>query len=55
MKVRCAWCDTDLGSKEGPHDITHGMCGNCYESMMQEIQQLHEKESNHECTSDYSV
>jgi len=34
VKVVCAWCQFDMGTKEGPKDIvSHGMCDRCYEDM----------------------
>lgn len=29
LKVVCAWCGKELGEKEGPEGITHGICDNC--------------------------
>ena len=31
MKIRCAWCQTILGEKEGgnPEDVTDGICDGC--------------------------
>ncbi len=30
MKVKCAWCDCDLGEQMGPDELTsHGICDNC--------------------------
>ena len=30
MKVICAWCNRELGEKEGPEEkVSHGMCRKC--------------------------
>lgn len=32
MKIVCAWCECDMGTKEGgtPDEVTHGICEICY-------------------------
>ncbi len=32
MTVVCAWCGKDLGTKPGPDEVSHGICGACLEA-----------------------
>lgn len=29
MKIVCGWCGADMGEKEGPDKVTHGICKGC--------------------------
>jgi hypothetical protein len=43
MKIECAWCKADMGSKpcnEGQqNEVSHGMCGSCKTKMEKEIEE----------------
>ena len=38
MKVVCAWCDKDMGEKDGKgvEGISHGICEECLEKVLKE-------------------
>jgi len=35
MQVKCAWCQKDLGEKDGKgvSGVSHGMCEACYDKL----------------------
>lgn len=38
MRIVCAWCGADLGTKPGPADkVTHGCCERCMAKMLDEL------------------
>ena len=45
MKVVCAWCDKDMGEKDGKgvEGISHGICEECLAKVLKE-----EKDGNKE-------
>ena len=51
LKIVCAWCRKDLGSKEcegngnEEHSITHGICEECRRKVMEEMEN-HKKPCN---------
>lgn len=32
MTVKCSWCNRDMGVKDGPNGVTHGICIGCVQS-----------------------
>lgn len=42
MRVKCAWCDLDMGVKEPVEDnsVSHGICPKCFEVVMLEIEEI---------------
>jgi hypothetical protein len=49
MKVECAWCKKDLGSKEPLEDrsVSHGICPECYAREARGISPTINKEDGH--------
>ena len=49
MKIVCAWCEKDLGTKEvnsgSGAEITHGVCPECAKKVMNEYRDIKEKEA----------
>lgn len=43
MKVICAWCKKDMGTKNGApgthNDVSHGICPECKARVQEEIRQ----------------
>jgi hypothetical protein len=45
MRIVCAWCDADMGTK-APYDdtrTTHDICPRCYRGMIAEIEATPER------------
>ncbi len=38
MRVVCAWCNKDMGEKdgEGVRGVSHGLCRECFDKVMSE-------------------
>jgi len=37
MKVICSWCHKHMGEKEGPKDISHSICEECFNKLFPKI------------------
>ncbi len=40
MKIMCAWCDKDMGEKDGKgiEGISHGICEECLEECLSKLE-----------------
>lgn len=34
IRVKCSWCNKDMGEKPGPDNTTHGICDECVERVL---------------------
>ena len=49
MKRICAWCEIAMGSADGDSDqVTHGICPECFESMMAKVASASESTNDRE-------
>lgn len=50
MKVVCAWCKAEIGTKEG-EGVTHGICPDCYAAMKELLANLKPVSDNREISA----
>jgi hypothetical protein len=43
----CAWCQKNMGEKEGDGGVTHGICEDCAAKMEKELEDLKSQKNSH--------
>lgn len=49
MTVICAWCDKQMGTKDGPDIVTHGICQECLDKVLAEHKRDREQQEEVYC------
>ena len=53
IKIICAWCGKDLGTKEGETEspVSHSICEECVQAEMEKIREIDRQKTSQEVTA----